>query len=311
MGGLWDRGRDMSRIFWLASYPKSGNTWFRLMIASFRREGAIDINDLAQPRGMASARGWFDHVMLFPSGLLTHEECERARPLVYAAGGAVSEDRELEAMWTRTAGARFVKTHDAYTHNADGRPLMGGRDAAEGAIVIVRDPRDVCVSLANHNNVSIDQAINFMGHDDASFCGERDRQPSQLRQRLLNWSDFTASWLDQGDLPVHLVRYEDMRTDAASALHDGLRFAGIDAGADETDLAARSVDFDELQRQEQEHGFREAPLHKRGSFFRKGVAGGWKSELNSDQVARVEREHGPMMKRLGYLPATSAQGERN
>lgn len=301
----------MSRTFWLASYPKSGNTWFRLMIASFRREGAVDINDLAEPRGMASARGWFDHVMLFPSGLLTHEECERARPLVYAADDGVTEDRELDQMWTRTAGASFVKTHDAYTRNADGRPLMGGRDAAEGAILIVRDPRDVCASLANHNNVTIDQAINFMGNSDAWFCGERDRQPSQLRQLLLNWSDFTASWLDQGEVPIHLVRYEDMQVDAASALRDGLRFAEVDAGADETELAARSVDFDELQRQEQEHGFREAPLHKRGSFFRNGVAGGWKSELNPDQVARVEREHGPMMKRLGYLLATSAQGEWN
>lgn len=299
----------MSRTFWLASYPKSGNTWFRLLIASFRREGAIDINDLAEPRGMASARGWFDHVMLFPSGLLTHEECERARPLVYAASEAVSEDRELDQMWTRTAGTSFVKTHDAYTHNADGRPLMGGPDAAGGAILIVRDPRDVCASLANHNNVTIDQAINFMGNDDAWFCGERDRQPSQLRQRLLNWSDFTASWLDQGDLAIHLVRYEDMQIDAAAALRDGLCFAGVDAGVEETDVAARSVDFDELQRQEQEHGFREAPLHKYGAFFRNGVAGGWKSELNADQAARVEREHGAMMERLGYLPTMSAQGE--
>jgi hypothetical protein len=231
--------------------------------------------------------------------------------LVYAASDAVSEDRELDQMWTRTAGASFVKTHDAYIRNADGRPLMGGRNAAGGAILIVRDPRDVCASLANHNNVTIDQAIHFMGNDDAWFCGERDRQPSQLRQRLLNWSDFTASWLDQGDVPIHLVRYEDMQIDAASALRDGLRFAGVHAGADETELAARSVDFDELQRQEQEHGFREAPLHKRGSFFRKGVAGGWKSELNRDQIARIEREHGAMMQRLGYLRTTSAQGESN
>jgi hypothetical protein len=301
----------MSRIFWLASYPKSGNTWFRLLIASFRHDGMVDINDLAQPRGLASARGWFDHVMLFPSGLLTHEECERARPLVYAAGDAVSEDRELDAMWTRTAGARFVKTHDAYIHNADGRPLLGGHDAAEGTILIVRDPRDVCASLANHNGVTINQAINFMGHDDASFCGERDRQPGQLRQRLLNWSDFTASWLDQRDVPIHLIRYEDMQIDAASALHDGLRFAGVETDADETELAAHSVDFDELQRQEQEHGFREAPHNKRGGFFRNGVAGGWRNELNTDQAVRIEREHGPMMKRLGYLPATPARGERN
>ena len=159
----------MSRTFWLASYPKSGNTWFRLMLASFRREGALDINDLAEPRGMASARSWFDHVMLFPSGLLTHEECDRLRPMVYAANDGPAGDRELDEIWTRTGGARFVKTHDAYTSAAEGQPMMGGREAADGVILIVRDPRDVSASLANHNNVTLDQAINFMGHAEASF----------------------------------------------------------------------------------------------------------------------------------------------
>jgi hypothetical protein len=296
---------------WLASYPKSGNTWFRLLVTSFRREGAIDINDIGQPRGMASARSWFDNVLLFPSGLLTHEECDRVRPRLYAAGCPAPEDFEPEDMWTRTAGAWFVKTHDAYTSTPDGEPLMGGSEAAAGVILIVRDPRDVCASLANHNSATIDQAINFMGHPESMFCGERHRQHSQLRQQLLHWSGFIASWLDQTDVPVHLVRYEDMKADAESALRRGLAFAGIEAAAEETGLAARSVDFDELRRQEREHGFREAPLRSRGGFFRKGVSGGWKEELDAGQAERIEREHGAMMRRLGYLPAIMSEGESN
>ncbi|MBO9499206.1 MAG: sulfotransferase domain-containing protein [Novosphingobium sp.] len=299
----------MRKIFWLASYPKSGNTWFRLMLASFRREAPVDINNLAEPRGMASARGWFDHVMLFPSGLLTHEECERLRPLVYAANDGPAGDRELDEIWTRTDGVRFVKTHDAYTRTPEGRPMMGGREAADGVILIVRDPRDVCASLANHNGATLDQAINFMGHAEASFCGERDRQPLQLRQQLLDWSGYNASWLDQADLPVHLVRYEDMQADAASALGRGLAFAGIEASADEVAQAAAAVDFGTLRQQERAHGFREAPRGARAGFFRSGVSGGWRSELDAGQVARIEREHGGMMGRLGYQ-RVAAPGER-
>lgn len=296
----------MSRTTWLASYPKSGNTWFRVLVANFRNQGAIDINDLAQRRGLASSRGWFDHVMMFPSGLLTHEECDRVRPSLYAASGDASEDRELADLWTRTGGVRFVKTHDAYTL-VGGRPLMGGADAAEGAILIVRDPRDVCASLANHNGATIDQAIWFMANPDSSFCGETDRQPNQLRQQLLGWSGFLASWLDQTDIPVHVIRYEDMQADAALALRGGLAFAGVEATEEEVVFAAAASDFLDLQRQEQEHGFREAPLRAGAGFFRKGASGGWREELTAEQAARIERQHLPMMQRLGYVPAAHSE----
>jgi hypothetical protein len=229
------------------------------------------------------------------------------RPLVYAAGHGMAGDRELEELLTRTEGARFVKAHDAYTRTIDGRAMMGGRDAAEGVILIVRDPRDVCASLAHHNDVTLDQAIHFLGNPDSDFCGERDRQPRQLRQQLLGWSGYNASWLDQTDIPVLLIRYEDMQADAAGALRRGLAFAGIGATEEEIAHAAAAVKFGELQRQEQAHGFREAPRNARGSFFRRGVAGGWKAELDPGQVARIEREHLPMMQRLGYQPVTPGE----
>ena len=70
------------RTVWLASYPKSGNTWFRMLVANLRQDAPIDINDLPESGGIASARAWFDHTMLFESGLLTHEECDALRVAV-------------------------------------------------------------------------------------------------------------------------------------------------------------------------------------------------------------------------------------
>jgi len=301
------------RTIWLASYPKSGNTWFRMLVANLRQEAPIDINDLPESGGIASARAWFDHTMLFDSGLLTHEECDVLRPLVYAEikRNQMIEADEEDERTARIGGTRFIKSHDAYTYNADGTPLLGGLEGADAAILVVRDPRDVAPSLANHNRSTLDEAIAFMGRD-AGFCTHRDRQPNQLRQQLPTWGGFNASWLDQTDLPLKLVRYEDMQADVVGTFHEALAFAGLDATREEAEQAARFADFGELKRQETERGFREAPVARAGgNFFRRGISGAWRDELTPEQVARIEQDHAAMMARLGYdLSITDTHEER-
>ena len=289
----------MKRIFWLASYPKSGNTWFRMLVANLRQDKPVDINDLPEREGISSARGRFADIMLFPSGLLTHEECDRLRPRVYEAIARKTD--EAEECETRIGDVRFVKTHDAWTYTSDGQPLLGGSKGADGAIVIVRDPRDVAPSLAHHGRQSIDQSIDFMNDTEAHFCGQRDRQPRQLRQLMPRWDGHISSWLDQTDIPIHLVRYEDMQADTAGVFQRALAFAGIRVTLDEAAQAARFADFGELQKQEAERGFREAVTEQRGGgFFRRGISGSWLDELTSAQVARIEGHHAAMMARLGY-----------
>lgn len=294
------------RTVWLASYPKSGNTWLRMLIANLRAESPADINALPERGGIASARAPFDHLTLIDSSLLTHEEIDCLRPRVYEvlARGAQDDDYDKPAA---ALPVRFVKVHDAYTLTPKGEPLLAGRRGAEGAIVIVRDPRDVAPSLANHNRTSIDDAITFMNDRNAGFCVKTSRQYNQLRQQLPGWSGHTASWLDQADIPVHLVRYEDMQADTAGTLKQVLAFADRSATADEINRAVKFADFAQLQEQERTKGFREAPRpHAGGNFFRRGEAGAWREELTAEQTARIEAEHAPMMRRLGYELAGAA-----
>lgn len=295
----------MTRIVWLASYPKSGNTWFRMLVANLSaKDVPADINDPADRVTMASARGAFDDTLLIDSALLTHDEADCLRPRLYeelARGPENGEDAEQQPV-------RFVKTHDAYTLTPKGEPLLAGRRGAEGAIVIVRDPRDVAPSLANHNRSSIDEAIAFMNNANAAFCSATNRQQIQLRQKLPRWSGHAASWLDQTDVPVHLVRYEEMQADPAGTLARALAFAGYEAAGDDIARAVAFADFAQLRAQEQEKGFREAPpgLPQDSGFFRRGKAGGWRDELTPEQAARIEADHAPMMRRLGYAPAAVA-----
>jgi hypothetical protein len=298
----------MTRTVWLASYPKSGNTWLRILIANLAaKDKPLDINDLAERGGIASARAPFDHLTLIDSGLLTHEESDRLRPRVYEELKHGAADDEYDAP-DKPAAVRFVKCHDAYTYTGNGEPLLGGAKGADAANVIVRDPRDVAPSLANHNHSTIDAAIDFMSDATASFCGRTDRQANQLRQRLPGWSGHAETWLAQTDIAIHLVRYEDMKADTAGTLRRALAFAGRTASEEDIARAVSFADFSELRRQEAKSGFREAPFDLSRGFFRRGEAGAWRDELTMEQVRRIEAAHAPMMQRLGYTlsPAPTA-----
>jgi aryl sulfotransferase len=227
----------VTRTIWLASYPKSGNTWFRALLANLAaRDGKpADINNWTEDRGIASSRSAFDRLLMIDSGLLTHEEIERLRPRIHEELAPVDQDTDEP---NGAAPVRFMKVHDAYTLTPNNEPLLAGRRGADGAILIVRDPRDVAPSLAHHNRSGLDEAIRFMNDDGASYCGKIDRQHLQLRQTLLGWSAHVASWLDQTDIPVHLVRYEDLQADTVGAFRRALEFAGRRAGDDDVRRAA-------------------------------------------------------------------------
>ena len=296
----------MTRSFWLASYPKSGNTWLRMLIANLSAtDRPADINDLPERGGIASARGPFDYLTLIDSGLLTHDEVDALRPRVYEELARGAEDDEYDAP-PELPPVRFIKVHDAYTLTPAGEPLLAGAHGAAGAVVVVRDPRDVAPSLAHHSRISVDEAIARMKNNKDGFCVSADRQHNQFRQKLLGWDRHIASWLDQSDIPVLLVRYEDMQADAARELQRVLAFAGRPASEEEIARAVAFAGFQQLRGQELDKGFREAPRpYAGGGFFRRGEAGGWRDELDSEQAARIEAAHAPMMRRLGYELSTA------
>jgi aryl sulfotransferase len=277
----------MGGIYWLASYPKSGNTWLRAFLHNLRADGdaPVDINGL-HTGSIASARGWIDTVLGFDTADLTNEEIERLRPAVY---GWSSNDEE----------ASYHKIHDAYSFLLDGEPLVS-REGTLGAVYVLRNPLDVVASLANHMNVSLDRAISFMADDAASFAAKPSRLHPQVRHRLLSWAAHVASWIDAPGLNREIVRYEDMQARPAETFARVAGFLGLPTEAARVDKAVRFSTFAELSRQEAEGGFDERPHHT-AMFFRRGQAGGWIDTLTPDQVARIIADHGPMMRRLGYL----------
>lgn len=269
-------------IVWLVSYPKSGNTWMRVLLTNYRRDAdePADVNAL-DGAPIAAARLWFDEWAGVEASCLPQHLVDRLRPDVYRCLVAGVDDTIV------------MKTHDAWSRTDTGAPLFPP-DITRGVIYVVRNALDVAPSFAHHMNVDLDTAVTRMC-DPAFTLG--DASGNQLLQRLGTWADHVTSWLDDAELPVEVVSYEDLHAHPVATLRRVVRFLGWDEDDGRLARAVAHSSFDVLQAQEAEAGFRERAPHA-ASFFRRGETG--TGELTPAQRARLVGVLGDTMVRLGY-----------
>ena len=278
----------MNRIIWLASYPKSGNTWFRVFLSNLLNDGdgPSDINDLERTP-IASARGMFDDITGIEASDLGADEIDRLRPELYLH---LSENAEQPL---------FMKIHDAWTRLPGGKPLIPS-EATACALYFLRNPLDVAVSFAHHSGWDYDRTIEKMADVSFAFCDRPRRLHNQLRQKLLSWSGHVESWTGGPSFPVHVMRYEDMKTRPFETFEKAVSFMDLPYTGGQIEKALAHSAFDVVQKQEAQHGFREkSPASAR--FFRKGRTGSWREELNETQAERIVADHAQVMGRFGYL----------
>jgi aryl sulfotransferase len=276
----------LSRTLWLASYPKSGNTWLRAVLSAFLTGAPPRLDALVGRH--AAARDVFDDAVGVPSSDLLADEVAILRPRV---DELLDED---------SRSTTLCKTHDGFYTGPEGEPLISVK-ATQGAIYIVRDPRDVAVSLAHHDGRPIEWTVGHLGNPGAVRAGRTDGIGYQFSQPTGTWRDHVRSWVDDTPFPVHVVRYEDCLDDPVETFGAALGFAALRPVDDAAvALAVEHARFEYLSAEESRVGFRERP---RGStrFFREGRAGSWRTELTAEQARRIEQEHGEVMRRFGYL----------
>ncbi len=282
-------------IYSLASYPKSANTWMRILLTNYLRNAnrPANINHL-DGRPIASARQVFDDNVGIEASDLTQDEIERYRPYVYEM---ISKQAEIDG-----TAPLFLKVHDAYTYTPDGIPLIS-KAATAGVLYLVRNPLDVAVSFAHHNASTVERTVRIMNKPDFAFVDNPHILHNQLRQRLLTWSGHVTSWLDEPGLRVLVLRYEDMKADTIGTFSKVIGFCGLE---DEPERIAKAVDFSKFERvqsQEQAQGFGEK-MPRAESFFRKGQAGSWRDELSLELAKKLITDHRQVMARLDYLSET-------
>lgn len=275
-------------IVWLASYPKSGNTWFRVFLSNLFSDSThpVHVNDLSLTT-ISSNRSIVDNYLGIHSAELTQEEIDNLRPQVFKR---FSDDKEETT---------YVKTHEAWTLNSRGNPIFP-EEITKGVLYLIRNPLDVVISYAYHNAETIDRTISILNSGDSKLCDMEDRINIQTQQLLTSWSNHVTSWTEDSNLPVHVIRFEDMLEQPLKTFKSAVDFLNLKYEESEIINALGNSSFDKLKAMEIADGFKERGKHSE-AFFRQGKSKEWKRKLSKTQVKEIVEYHSDIMQKYNYI----------
>ncbi|MEL7255254.1 MAG: sulfotransferase domain-containing protein [Pseudomonadota bacterium] len=275
---------DFRKIVWLASYPKSGNTWARMFLANYLVNGdqPFPINQAHRFAMSDSALQTYKMVAGRPVDPRNADDVLRLR------------DRVLQGVVANGADVNFVKTH-----NMPGRikgHFMIPNKFTRSAIYVVRNPLDVVLSYARHFGRNKERAVQSLARADNWIAPTEHLVP----QYLGRWDAHVKGWTKPADYPQLVLRYEDLLTDPAAEFTKLLEHVGIPVEPARLQKAVEFSSFKVLAGQERSGGFDEKSTQAT-AFFSKGQSGQWKDDLAPELVEKIKAEHGKTMKKYGYL----------
>jgi aryl sulfotransferase len=274
----------LKNIIWLASFPKSGNTWTRAFIGSILGYGTI-----SEQGSMSSFSSNCSSRALWPDVFAGREMPD--------AGMDMAWREQYQTAFSRMLGdaRHFCKTHSRYGTVLGNRMFVPEVSAA--VVVIVRNPFDVAASMANYFTATTDQGILIASNPLLTFNNNPDGD--QNRISVGGWDVNVISWVTQTDIPMLILRYEDMHADPVK--HFG-RLAREVMGIDDEALIAASAaeaDFSNLRKREEKFGFDEAKS-KANPFFWKGYPYHSLELFTQKQKDVIWQRHGAVAEAMGY-----------
>jgi hypothetical protein len=269
-------------FIWLASYPKSGNTYVRHLIEAYRCNGALDINNVRSSVGDGGAT-LVRNVSSFPLENLGFRGEALLRPAAL-----------LNYYSSMTRPKPLIKTHWANL-TLKGLPPFIPEEFTHSAIYVVRDPRDVFTSCCNYFQYPPQLTAKAMASKEFTVGGDG----TYARCMVSSWSNNVASWVGEDRYPVHIVKYEDVVADPKKELTEILELLDIVVKPEQVDVAVNAVSIDRIQKQESENGFVENS-GRCDKFFDSGGGSRWRDEVGPRWAKQIERDHGEIMTKLGY-----------
>lgn len=274
----------MQCITWLASYPKSGNTWLRVFLANYLLNPAepVSINKLSA-------------IALGDSLLKAYRKVDPRFDPKDESRTIALRAQMLRGMIGNPNSLHLLKTHTI-------NQVFGGQQAipvplTRQAIYVVRNPLDMAISYGNHYGLDLPTTALAMASPHNRVTAKGD----SVTQFMGNWSDHVASWTRHAAFPVHTVRYEDMLANPRKTFTQIVRALKFPFDKDRVAKAISFSSFDRLQKQEATDGFIERS-DKSDTFFRSGKSDQWQDVMPSDVVDKIVADHGKMMRKYGYLP---------
>ncbi len=227
---------NKKNIIWLASYPKSGNTWFRSFLTALLSQKEIDLNKM-ETDGIFSGKGVIESVLDLSADFLKPEQIEQYQRLAFSYLSDTA-DKPL-----------FIKIHDAFTvSERDKLPLIPEKPT-KIALYFIRNPLDVTLSLANHLGKDIETTIEkFIINPQGAFIRKKNTPYIQFHQPLGTWSNHVESWKNCPTFPVHFMRYEDMKSQPFETFKKAVDAIGLPYSDNDIQQAIEAVEFEKLQK---------------------------------------------------------------
>ena len=270
-------------IFWIASYPKSGNTWLRILISCYYyTENGLFYENVFKKIGQ------FPEKMHFTSFEYDKNIVTDTTRFWIKAQEKINDDNKL----------KFFKTHNAF--GALNNNHFTNSKNSIGAIYVVRDPRNVITSLKNHYELNDEQALKWMMNE-KNFIYDVEKfkvDGYSDFQFVSSWNTNFKSWKSQKKIPIKIIKYEDLLNETYMVFKDVVEFINMTTNnkqkidKEKIKNAVNSTLFDKLKDSEQKNGFSEAITSKKDnkkkiSFFNLGPKNDWRKILDKDLQIKI------------------------
>ena len=279
-------------IIWLASYPKSGNTWIRSMITALMHtdDGVFHFDLLDKIKQFPSE----NYFKIFTNNFTNIHEIKK---LWEPAQDLINLDSKV----------KFFKTHhinckiDQYNFTSKKNTLA--------TIYIIRDPRNLVNSISNHYSKSLEDAKEFLLTPRflTGYNKFGDLEQNSLKTLIGTWSEHYKFWKNNNENFL-LIKYEDLINNTYSELNKIIifikKFTPIQTNEVKNKNIIRTTSFNYLKNLEEKGSFNEnayESIDKKKKFFNLGPKNNWENTLDKKIKKEIESKLSVEMKELGYF----------
>ena len=279
-------------IIWVASYPKSGNTWVRSIISSliYTKDGIFDftsikkIDQYPQRRFLEYFTQDYNNIHEIKKHWITSQE-------------RINLDNKI----------KFFKTHHLNC-KIDNYPFTN-KKCTQATIYIVRDPRNLIDSISNHFSKSLEESKKFLLTSKILSPGkEIELRGGNVITYLGSWKEHYKFWTKDNE-NLLIVKYEDLIKNIHQEIDKIISFLKdfIDFEVSDTkkENVIKSTSFEALKKMEDNGNFTESVFvngsNEKVKFFNKGPNNNWQNTLPKNIQIELEYELKNELSELGYL----------